>query len=798
LLRPHFSPLAPLLCAAALATTSCVPLLTGDDTDLAGQEVRLTILHTSDIHSRLVPFEFNPLRTDEDLGLIRDAAPFGGAARMASILKQQRKAADRVLHLDSGDCFQGAPVYNTRHGEAEFRFLTRARLDAAVVGNHEFDSGALSFTRMARDHAQFPLLAANYDWEDHREPASNQTQLYTQPYSLHNVKGVRVAVVGMANISSLNSIVEGGNSLQATPLEQNEVARAYVDMLRPVVDVIMVTSHLGLHEDQDLVQGYDAYYKFSRARPFIERKQHTWKVLEWYGPPGEPESVVRVQIPGVSGIDVVVGGHLHVVLNPPQLLTDPSGRKVVLAHSGAFAKYVGRLDVVVRMPAVRGLAEGAEVLSHDYRVFPVDALWCDDGMRQLYRSKFWGPGEFGNDERVKAARKKCTALEDGDTHDLLQPYILEMDALLRLNTIFSYAPRDVARRNNSTGGDSPLGNMASDSIRKRARVEAEVALTNSLGIRDNIYKGPITEEGMFNVFPFENTINIMYLSGREMQELFDFVTERSAGRGCTSQAQISGARFVMDCAQAQLNQIRYSCDLKKTGDQNGSDCPTENREGRNPWQCLEDGSGTGAGRCWAHPALDIRINGQPISPGGTYKIAVNDYIAKGGSGFAVLKRNTTRIETGISLRDSLVGYMQGFCTCKDINQGFEYSAAGVDCGIRVDGKVVVDDQVVSYCKAAAAYEQELSRPAGSLKGCTCREALRGNELACGTIDEGMIQGCLGLPGPDLGTCHCRDVLRGDLEKCGTITNPLRQFCSRPTEMSVAVGYEDGRIGRRVK
>ncbi len=781
----------------ALTAASCLPVLTGDDTDLSGQEVRLTILHTSDIHSRLIPFEFTPLRTDMDLGLVPDAAPFGGAARMAAVLKQQRQQADRVLHLDSGDCFQGAPVYNMKHGEVEFRFLSGARLDAAVIGNHEFDSGALSFTNMARDHAAFPLLAANYVWEDHREPSSNQTSLYAQPYSIHNVKGVRVAVIGMANISSLNSIVEGGNSLQATPLEQNEVARAYVELLRPVVDVVMLTSHLGLHEDQDIVHGYDAYYKFSRARPFVERAQNPWKVMEWFGPVGEDESVVRVHIPGVSGIDVIVGGHLHVVLNPPQLLTDPAGRKVVLAHSGAFAKYVGRLDLVVRMPQVRGMADGAEVLSHDYRVFPLDAVWCDEGIRQLYRSQFWNPGQFGKDERVIAAMKRCTTLEDGETQNLLQPYILDMDAQLRLNTIFSYAPRDVARRNNSTGGDSPLGNLAADSMRRRARVEAELALTNSLGIRDNIYKGVITEESMFNVFPFENTINIMYLSGRELQETFDFVTERSATRGCTSQAQISGARFTMDCAQAQLNEIRYACDLTLTGEDNGSDCPGENREGRNPWQCLDDG--TGAGRCWAHPAWDIQVNGQPINPGGTYKIAVNDYIAKGGSGFNVLKRNTTRIETGISLRDSLIGYMQGFCTCDEINEGKEFSASGVPCGPRnPDGKIVIDDQVRAYCVDAEAFEVELQRAAGSQEGCTCLDVLRGNEVACGPIDPGMAGACQGLPGPNVGTCSCLDVLSNNLEKCGTITNPLRQFCSRPTDMSVATGHEDGRIGRRVK
>ena len=55
--------------------------------------------------------------------------------------------------------------------------------------------------------------------------------------------------------------------------------------------------------------------------------------------------------------------------------------------------------------------------------------------------------------------------------------------------VFFYAPSDVARRNNSTGGDSPLGNIAADSMRKRRAVEAEMALTNSLGIRDNLYAG---------------------------------------------------------------------------------------------------------------------------------------------------------------------------------------------------------------------------------------------------------------------------------------------------------------------
>ena len=123
-------------------------------------------------------------------------------------------------------------------------------------------------------------------------------------------------------------------------------------------------------------------------------------------------------------------------------------------------------------------------------------------------------------------------------------------------------------------------------MRRRQGVESEVAITNSLGIRDNLYAGPLTQEAMFNVFPFENTINVMFLSGSEMQEMFDFIADRSASdRGCGAQAQVSGVRFTMDCAQTQLNLLRTTCD--PTGD--ASDCAHRRPHRRaRPWQCIAD------------------------------------------------------------------------------------------------------------------------------------------------------------------------------------------------------------------
>jgi 5'-nucleotidase / UDP-sugar diphosphatase len=799
----------------ATAQASCLPVLEGQDEKLWGQQVHLTFLGTTDIHSRLLPYDFAPLRTDVDLGLIPEAGPFGGVTRLASILKRERAKSDRVLHLDAGDSFQGAPIFNVNFGEVEYKFLSLVGLDAAVIGNHEFDAGPANFTKQARDNATFPVLAANYLWNDYRNDASsNRTGLYTQPYTIKNMRGVRVGIIGLANISSLNSIVEGGNSLQVTPLEQNEAVRGYVEMLRPVTDLIVIVSHAGLTEDQELIRGYEAYYEYGRISSFLNRERETWKVLDWYGPIGEATSVVKVKIPGVTGIDVIIGGHLHVVLNPPQVLTDPAGRKVILSHNGAFSKYLGRLDVVVQMPDGPGTSDGAEVLTHTYRTFPVDSLWCSEPLHDYYKSKFWAAGEFITDPAVVKGIEDCKAAEDKETTQLLQKYIIGLDLNLNLTSIFGYAPRDIARRNNSTGGDSPLGNLAADSMRKRKRVEAEVAVTNSLGIRDNLYAGPLTQESMFNVFPFENTINIMYLSGGEMQELFDFISDRSAGRGCISQSQVSGARFVMDCAQVQLNELRTSCDPVN----NGTDCPGQDRGERAPWQCIEDVAGS---RCWAHPSYGISINGKPLDPNGTYRIAVNDYIAKGGSGFLVLKRNTTRVETGIPLRDSLVGYLAQFCNCDDYlgssrdADGRLLGKNGQYCGSLLNGVWEIDTQVVAYCNQAKAFSDSVKTKMPSGAGeCTCGDMLRGRTVTCGipltgqaTVDEqarkalqalGQQQCVPQMPaGPNLGKCTCKDALAG-AAVCGSVTSQILAFCENPTAMSIAVGVEDGRIARRVK
>ena len=94
--------------------------------------------------------------------------------------------------------------------------------------------------------------------------------------------------------------------------------------MRSQVDLLVIVSHLGLDEDEGVAAG-------------------------------AAESRDQNAAVAIDGVDVILGGHLHIVLNPPKDLPhiDATDGHVtghtVLCHSGAFAKYVGRLDLVVHV-----------------------------------------------------------------------------------------------------------------------------------------------------------------------------------------------------------------------------------------------------------------------------------------------------------------------------------------------------------------------------------------------------------------------------------------------------------------
>jgi 5'-nucleotidase / UDP-sugar diphosphatase len=563
--------------AAVVLVASCT--VDRPQPNLEGQDIRLTVIHTSDIHSRLFPYNFVPNTFDQDYGLLPANAPFGGIARISTIVKRIRRTSPRSLWLDSGDAFQGAPVFNMFKGEAEMRSLSLAGMDGEVIGNHEFDLGAKNLFEKIDSWSQFPHLAANYAWDD--VPGGNRSlRDVVEPFHIYDVDGLRIGVIGMGNEDTLSSIFEGGNSLGFRPVDNVLALESYTRLIRPMVDLVVVVSHIGLDADEGLTA-----------------------------------TDVEDQNVTVPGVDLILGGHLHIVTNPPKLLPNDDGSQyckehdcnTLLVHSGAFAKYVGRLDLVVHVGTDNADPEKrSRIVSFAYKNLPVDS----------------------------------TIPDDPDIANLMWPYSVKLNQEIDLNGVFAYVgPEGGAKilRNDQGGGDSQLGNLVARAMQVQQGVDAEFSITNSLGIRADFERGPLTNEQMFNVFPFENSITVMYLSGQEVQDTLDFVARKSASRGCRTQAQVSGIAFDMVC-KGDCPNIDPITGIKATACAKnisiGEHCRGENPDGP------IDGT-----KC------------APLSLTGLYRVAVNDYIAAGGSGFIVLKRNTSQQNTGISLRDALTVYL---------------------------------------------------------------------------------------------------------------------------------------------
>ncbi|RYE75451.1 MAG: hypothetical protein EOO74_10015, partial [Myxococcales bacterium] len=382
-------------------------------------QVKVTLLHTSDIHSRLFPYDLQITAVDAKLGLGSPdvVARVGGAAKISHVLQRERARADRSLHLDGGDCFQGAPIFNYFNGEAELKVLTEMGTDAMIVANHEFDKGALNLSEQLQKFTNFPILAANYKTDEASFPGSTWLSRVFVPWTSFDLQGLKVGVIGLGNLTTLGSLYEQPNSLGLTPYNTEDVVQFYTDLIRPLVDVVVIVSHIGLEFDEQMIAN-------------------------------------------TSGVDVVLGGHNHIVLQPPKQLrdcqlVDENGehyiniidgdstedgpkrfkrrkcnpRPVLLAHSGAFAKYVGRLDLTVSndggdVGEGYDPLNGHEVVASEYRLIPIT-------------------------EDVP---------EDVHVRNVLQPYREGLDALIDLDLLVGYAP-DGSSRAAPSGGDSPLGNM---------------------------------------------------------------------------------------------------------------------------------------------------------------------------------------------------------------------------------------------------------------------------------------------------------------------------------------------------
>lgn len=251
----------------------------------------LTILHTNDTHSCVMPLKKNLADTT--------LADRGGFIRRTALIAQERQKYADLLLLDCGDFSQGSSYYTMFKGDVEVGLMNRMGYDAATIGNHEFDFGLENMARLFR-MAKFPIVCSNYDFAD-TELAS-----IVKPYITLKRKGVKIGIFALC--PPLEGLVSKKNYGPLKFLDPIVCAQKMIDLLREreKCDLVICMSHLG------------------------------WEISEY--PCGKMISNTR-------GLDLVIDGHTHTYFKELKYVKDLDGKKVPVNQNGKHGAFVGKISV---------------------------------------------------------------------------------------------------------------------------------------------------------------------------------------------------------------------------------------------------------------------------------------------------------------------------------------------------------------------------------------------------------------------------------------------------------------------
>jgi 5'-nucleotidase / UDP-sugar diphosphatase len=247
------------------------------------KELKLTILYMNDAHAHYLPY-----KNKGSEGLV------GGFARAAALIDEirstNRAEGRETLFLFAGDLLMGTPFSTVFKGTLGVQLLNHMRLDAMVVGNHEFDYSADHLVRNLKPLMHFPLLSANIFG------ASGESLF--KPYVQRTFPACNCRAFIFGVTTDQTPVTTHPKNVQGLQFEKPEIAaQRLLDHARPD-DLVIALTHLGVDDDE----------KLAAACPRI---------------------------------NVVIGGHSHTKIPQPLKVND-----TIICQAGSYARDLGRLDLV--------------------------------------------------------------------------------------------------------------------------------------------------------------------------------------------------------------------------------------------------------------------------------------------------------------------------------------------------------------------------------------------------------------------------------------------------------------------
>lgn len=255
------------------------------------------ILFTHDLHDHIDPYKITNTETNQ-------TEVIGGYAALAGTINSYR--TENTVLVDAGDFSMGT-LYNSLFEDyaPDLSLLAMMGYDATTFGNHEFDYGIDSLTKMLQSASQAPtILSGNLVFGD-----DEQSQAFQQAWSdkggtdtkIIERGGYKIGIFAVMGKDSIDYIATPGNNHFS---DQIESAKASVKKLKSEgAQIILCLSHSGTNEN-----------------------------------PKQSEDEILAQ--KVDGIDVIISGHTHTVLQEPIY-----HNHTWIVSAGSFGKYLGMLDI---------------------------------------------------------------------------------------------------------------------------------------------------------------------------------------------------------------------------------------------------------------------------------------------------------------------------------------------------------------------------------------------------------------------------------------------------------------------
>ncbi|RMF81003.1 MAG: multifunctional 2',3'-cyclic-nucleotide 2'-phosphodiesterase/5'-nucleotidase/3'-nucleotidase [Chloroflexi bacterium] len=393
----------------------------------------------------------------------------GGAAREATVVNQIRDEVENSLLLDGGDRFTGTLFHQQWRGQDSVQIMNAIGYDAMTLGNHEFDDGSQILADFING-LNFPVVTANVDFSDNELLAG-----LVDPWVVLDVNGENVGIIGL--VTPETEILSSPADDLVFEHDLIAVTQNAVDELTAMgVDKIILLTHIGFAADQMVAQG-------------------------------------------VSGVDIVVGGHTNTFLSNiyagaegeyPLVLESASGEPVLVVQASTATVYLGRLDVEFDANGVLSDWEGDAILLSRYITPDPEVSDIVAGLaepiEELRMTPVGTAGVFLTGDRTVCRAQECN-----------------------------------------------LGNLITDALRNETG--AQITFQNAGGIRADIDEGEVTLGEVLTVLPFGNLVSTFELTGEEViAALENGVSRITLGDdGLIDRSDLSG-RF------PQVSGIRYSYD----------------------------------------------------------------------------------------------------------------------------------------------------------------------------------------------------------------------------------------------